>query len=377
MRKTRVFGLGCGGLLLFAGLLYWIVYWGYCWGWWGQSNRFLQYAFQCQCPIEGEEARYPESIDVLFSACEDPGSVRLSPSGRYWQITLHDKRYSYDYATDQLRPYSLPGPGFFLTDEYIMTFEPNSSSHFKDHKHYLYSVGGEKLLQFNLAQINDDLSLDATTIRAFRDADKVYIFEGRAVALAKDPLQNLAANYVLGDPDDGSLTAKQIEQILEQYGINYQVTTPGRISHNGLMQSDDVRGIMLIANGKTLASNYNPYNDLNCDLTAGLWVYEDRGAIMSQRRMYLTGCSTGRPIEVNAFEIPQPLLLLKVPPEYLSPQAREADKAKQAEENANKQQAVTTFWVINIVVMALVSGLSVLIFWRQRKPSKNQMVADS
>lgn len=217
--------------------------------------------------------------------------------------------------------------------------------------------------------------MDTTTINALRTTNNMYIFGHWVVALAKDPVQNPTANYALGDPDNRSLSTEEIEKVLQEYGFDYEIPSPRNVSHNGLMQTDDVRGIMLVANGKTLASNYNPYNDLYCELKAGLWVYEDRGAIMSQRRMYLTGCSTGRPMEINAFEVPQPLLLLKVPPEYLTPQAREADETKQAQEEANKQQAVTTFWVINFVVMALVAGVSVLSFWWQRKRNKKAMVA--
>ena len=377
MHKTRAFGLGCGGLLLAAGLLYWVVYWAYCWGWWGQGNKILQYVFQCQCPTESEEARYPENIDVLFSACDEPGSVRLSPSGRYWQIALNGKRYFYDYQTGQLRPDFLPGKAYFLTDEYIAQLNSNGSLHFKDYTAYLYNFSGERLLQFNLLQINHDLSLDTTTINALRAASNVYVFQNWAVVLAKDTLQNPTANYVLGAPDNRSLSIEEIEKVLQEYEFDYEIPSPNIASHNGLMQSDHRRGIVLTATGQTIVPNYQPANNpYHLSITADQWVYDDRGTLWyNSSTPYLFPAGPGPIVFQFGPKLTQPILLLKIPLDYLTPQQQKTEEAKEAQEESNKQQAVTTFWVINFVVMALVAGVSVLSFWWQRKRNKRAMVA--
>ena len=57
-----------------------LLYFGYCWGWWGRSSLFLQYLFQCNCPETSEEARYSSQVDVIVSACSHVNS-RLLPSG--------------------------------------------------------------------------------------------------------------------------------------------------------------------------------------------------------------------------------------------------------------------------------------------------------
>ncbi len=69
-------------LLVGSVLLLGLLYWGYCWGWWGRTNLTLQYLFQCQCPAASERVRYAP-FTVLVSACRHPQAIDLAPSGRY------------------------------------------------------------------------------------------------------------------------------------------------------------------------------------------------------------------------------------------------------------------------------------------------------
>jgi uncharacterized membrane protein (DUF2068 family) len=65
--------------------------------------------------------------------------------------------------------------------------------------------------------------------------------------------------------------------------------------------------------------------------------------------------------------------LLKVPFDYLTPQQQQVEKAKQAQEDANKQQAVTIFWIVNLaIVVVLLVSVSVFGLWRQRQWNKKK-----
>src|ERR1051325_6019388 len=118
------------GLILGPALVWGALYWTYCWGWWGQ-HRLLQLLFQCSCPAASEEARYPSSIDVLFSACAKPGLIGdISPSGRYMSVSLARptrRMYRYDFQTGELRsdPW-LPGTNF-LSEELGLRIELESN----------------------------------------------------------------------------------------------------------------------------------------------------------------------------------------------------------------------------------------------------------
>ncbi len=80
-RRPLVSGLA---LLLALGTLYT----GYCYGWWGRNNLFLQYLFQCHSPPGSEQVRYAE-FTVLAPACRWPEVEAMLADGRYLLITEH------------------------------------------------------------------------------------------------------------------------------------------------------------------------------------------------------------------------------------------------------------------------------------------------
>ena len=80
------FWIGCLTTLLILPIL---LYYGYCWGLWGRNSLLLQYLFQCSCPPASEEARYPDEMDVIISACQQ-SYVELSPSGRL--LAVHEEQ---------------------------------------------------------------------------------------------------------------------------------------------------------------------------------------------------------------------------------------------------------------------------------------------
>src|SRR5688572_12066667 len=97
-RRGWSFWLSRFALLLGLGVLF---YYGYCWGWWGRSSLLLQYLFQCSCPAASEEARYPDNVDVIISACSNVGaSVRLLPSGRFLYMREENSGFASAYLFD-------------------------------------------------------------------------------------------------------------------------------------------------------------------------------------------------------------------------------------------------------------------------------------
>src|ERR1051325_5952807 len=122
-------GQGCGwvmGGLVAMPLVTALLYWSWCWDWWGQENRLMQYLFQCQSPRASEEARYPDNVDVLVSACDDPyyNGFSVSPSGRYTVFIVRRpvyQGYLYDRRRDVFAPSDLGGG--FLNDELELKVE--------------------------------------------------------------------------------------------------------------------------------------------------------------------------------------------------------------------------------------------------------------
>ncbi|MCC6301010.1 MAG: hypothetical protein IT314_17110 [Anaerolineales bacterium] len=87
-----------------------LIYYGYCWGWWGRNSLLLQYLFQCSCPAASEEARYPEYVDVLVPACKNQGAL-LSPSGRLLSVQEEESgiisSYLLNLQTNEKKPVAL------------------------------------------------------------------------------------------------------------------------------------------------------------------------------------------------------------------------------------------------------------------------------
>jgi len=116
------FWIGCFTILL--GLPF-LAYYGYCWGVWGRHSLLLQYFFQCNCPLASEEARYPDEVNVIVSACYYTSSI-LSPSGRFMYVqapeSSHVPGYFWDLQNDDKKPFFIPAGGTtdFLTDDLLI-----------------------------------------------------------------------------------------------------------------------------------------------------------------------------------------------------------------------------------------------------------------
>lgn len=83
----------------------------------------LQYLFQCHCPLASEEARYPQSVNVIVSACHNAG-VRLAPSRRLLHVNEKwngvTSSYVLNLETNEKIDFAVPGNLiYFLTDDLV------------------------------------------------------------------------------------------------------------------------------------------------------------------------------------------------------------------------------------------------------------------
>lgn len=354
------------GLILVPTLGLGALYWGYCWGWLGQ-NRLLQLLFQCNCSAASEEARYPESVDVLFPACSDPWIVSSSPSGRYALVSLRDSSrhiYLYDQETGKLTPNPFPGVVYFLNDKVALFIEHFTNAAEQDN-YYIYDIGGKRLIQLNKIQMTRNYSvIDPDELEVFRTTNDIYFIAGLAIVLTPDFVQHPEANFVLGRFAETS--DRLIRNILSDHGINLPDnsaldTLHGFVSHNGLFKYN-FGNINLVARNLTLREGYKGYS-----FYGQWWAYEDRGVVLaSTQTIYLIGEEGTLFINPKFFPIPQPILLLKVPKDYLSPAARQAEEAHEAQEQAAKRWAMIEFWVVVVIVIAAFT-LNVIRGWKRAK----------
>ena len=83
---------------------------GYCQGWWVQNNLLVQRLLLCQCPAATEAALYPAQVEIVVSACRDPGA-RLLPGGRLLYVREQRPRtnaYLLNLQTGEQLPFTPP-----------------------------------------------------------------------------------------------------------------------------------------------------------------------------------------------------------------------------------------------------------------------------
>jgi hypothetical protein len=327
------FWLGCLTLLLGLPVLF---YYGYCWGLWGRHSLLLQYLFQCNCPPTSEEARYPEDVDVIVSACHNTSSL-LSPSGRFLYVqaaaSSHVPGYFWDLQNNDKKPFFIPPDGTkdFLTDDLL--FLSLEYGHDYEGGEYILdrTTGKQYPIRFFVylredAYINRELNLDALA-DSLREVQDVFLIGGQTiVALASDFQTNPEHNFYIDRPSFPGYDENRAAQFLQQNNIEYH-SVPDRFPDEVL--SRDKRfiaradGIYLvetnqkIVDGYSTSKYYRSYSGKYFSVRG--WTYDSSAVIYSK---FLKPCL----IEVELpfidtvecyLAVPQPLLKLNVPEEYL------------------------------------------------------------
>jgi len=294
-------------------------YYSYCFGLWGGNNLLLQYIFQCSCPVFSEEWRYPRQVDVIVSACRESW-VDLSPSGRLLYVREKKLVFASNYLLDLQtmkrvnitdQPYSM-----FLTDE-LGLVESGLENYIIDR-----TTGKQiSIQQFRYsrpdAQVNSDTNLDLLA-ESLRASKYVFLIEDQdiVVALVADFSTRPEHNFLAGRYDIPGYESDKVEEFLRGNHVSFQTVTSfpdEAVSPNGRFMARH-EGIFLIETNQKIVEGVH--------LVLRGWTNGGRGVIYSPR--YGGPCL----IDTNFgflddsacfFEVPQPVLLLKVPEEYLSP----------------------------------------------------------
>jgi len=318
-----------------------VAYFGYCFGLWGGRILLLQYLFQCNCPAISEEWRYPNEVDVIVPACRNIGT-RISPSGRLLLVyeRIEDNgdltTYALNLQTNNEIPLTLPiGDIYFLTDNLIYIFVEYGHNH----------EGGEHIFdrttntmypiqRFVYSHPGSYINGNADPVKlatALRQAKEVYFIDNStdtAVALMSDFYNHPEHSFFISTfdfPYNGDLN--RVEPFLLENNIAYQFT-PANFPQE--LVSPDGRyiarrdGIYLIetnqkiVEGYTFSPYYRSYSGKYFSLRG--WKYDSSGAIYSQ---FIGPCllEFGFPGTDGPgcfFDVAQPVILLRVPREYLA-----------------------------------------------------------
>lgn len=308
------FWIGCFTLLLLSPFL---LYYGYCWGLWGRNSLLLQHYFQCKCPPASEQARYPKEVEVIVSACHESW-VDLSPSGRLLYVREKDLVLSSNYLLEletmeridiTNQPYSI-----FLTDE-LGLVESGLENYIIDRTTgKQYPIERFKYSRPD-AQINGNTNIPLL-VESLQKANIVYFREDRdiLIALAADFPDNLQDNFLVNRFDVPDF---RMENFLQENNINYKSIPAGypeeAISPDGRFIAR-VDGIYLIGTNQKISEGFL--------LWARGWTSDGRGVIYSTRYGGRCLLTLSLPMGDDSWceiEVPQPVIILKVPEEYLSP----------------------------------------------------------
>ena len=288
----------------------------------------LQYLFQCSCPPTSEEVRYPEYVDVIVSACKYR-SLILSSSGRLLYVQEEEfgitSTYLLNLDTDKKTSFTLPeGSNYFLTDDLIFHSLYGDDEYIWDIKtDKKYPIQRFAKSRFN-AYVNGELNLNILA-EALQEAGDVFLIDDdNIVALVTDfpnhPERNF--NILRGDFPGGQ--ANRAEQFLQQYDIIYQKVYQNVLPRfpNEVIFEDGkliarVDGIYSVETGQQIVGRISSSRGW----AVRGWTYDGSAVIYSHFRNpcviqtnfgFLDGT-------ICYLEVPQPVLKLKVPEEYLLP----------------------------------------------------------
>ena len=299
------------------------MYWSWCWGYWGRQSLLPQYLFRCAYPAASEAARYPAHVEVLISACKD-ARVIVSPGGQRMSVRVSGQpMYMVDLETQ--RRVSLPvlDSYSFVTDSLLMV-KPEA----KGEPIYLFDVNTlvqlpiTDLYWSNTPTLADGRTLDpAVVLPLLQQADQVFLINNGILLIMQNHAYTIN-KFCLPSKDHSGEMAREF---LELHHIPYAVSkqqygAEGLPSFSGrfVFRQD---GIYLDATGERIVENYH----LSADdyFVAKGWVSDDRGVVIHKGAHLLDLTWLGDPISLEPtgsyIYVPQPVLLLKVPEQYLNP----------------------------------------------------------
>ncbi len=276
----------------------------------------LQYIFQCSCPLSSNEFRYPDRVDVLIPACHS-NKISLAPSGNFLFISTKDKNYTLDLRTGKTTylPISssksshfLEMPFYFLTDTLVL------HSYYGVDEYIFDVINGEKYQIRKISNLNFD-----NLIQSLHSAKSVFLIDGdKVVALMQDTSNSFTFDIFNISDNSFLQTEKETEDFLRENQVYYiplysYLKSPNEIIsfNNKFIARDD--GIYSgVSNKKIIEAYDNSFSIYG-------WLYNDTGVIYAKPFgscliRYWFPLMDGSNCLIR---VPQPVLKLKVPQEYL------------------------------------------------------------
>jgi hypothetical protein len=295
-----------------------LLYYGYCWGIWGRNILLMQYLFQCNCPPASEETRYPDNVDVIIPACRNINvSTRLSPSGRFLYVREENQGLASAYLLDlqTMERIDVTDQSFssFLTDD-LWFIESGLEDYIMDRITGLqYPIQTFRHWREN-AYVNGEPNLDLL-VSALHQAEQTFFTRDNdtVIVLISNFPRNLEQSFTFDRSEISGGDSNKVEQFLQENNIDYQIVFanfPHEVVSPGerFIARDD--GIYLIDTNQMIAK-------APPSLVRG-WTSDGRGVIYSSSGRCLI--QIGLPFADDtscSINVPQPVLLLKVPEEYL------------------------------------------------------------
>ena len=328
-RQEYQFWRGCLLKLIILISIPLLFYSGYCYGLWGGNSLILQYLFQCNCPSPSEQMRYPKEVEVIISACQN-SSARLLPSGQLLYVREnkddHTSTYLLDLRTNEKIAFTLPYSSFdFLTDDLLYIFvyyEANeylldrSTNNEYPIKRFVYSHPGSYI---------DGNADPAKLVTALRQAKDIYFIANSTdmvVALPPNFPAHPELIFYFNRFDLQGFDPNRVEKFLQQNKISYQTPLPSYPEYPHEITSPSGKfiarpdGIYLSGSEKKIVEGYSFREFLaRRFFTPRGWIYNGTGVIYTTLinpcligPSFFTGCH---------YKVPQPVLLLKMPEEYM------------------------------------------------------------
>lgn len=307
-----------------------LLYYGYCWGLWGRNSLLFQYLFQCSCPPASEEARYPEYVNVIVPACKYLESLH-SPSGRLIYVLTEGpgttSTYLLNFETGEKILFTLPdeGSNYFLTDDLVFHSFYGDDEYILDIKTgVIYPIERFAHGRSN-AYINGELNLELMA-EELRWVEDIFLIDNDfIVALASDFRTLPEKSFLTGWFDIPGSDPDAVQRFLQQNEIMYHYISD---KYPGELASPDGRfiaradGIYLSATEEKIVDGYSGSATFLSGKYFAVrgWAYDNSGVLYSKSIIHwpcLIEGPTISDVPLCIFKIPQPLLLLKIPEEYL------------------------------------------------------------
>ncbi|MEM8534951.1 MAG: hypothetical protein AAGF95_29200 [Chloroflexota bacterium] len=311
--RWTVVGLGAPILALA------LVYWGYCWHWWGRDTLALQYLFQCRCPPASEAARYP-NFTVLVSACQSAWIHSMAPSGQALLVeTTARPRISHlDISTGQEQifpfdPMNVSRISFIDDQRFLVRLSRNTGYLVYDQQQQVHLPVPAIYFDAQEAQVQEVL----------HTAQEVLLFNSEVLVLASNYRQQPDNNAVLTD-----VNAVDVEQINTQLQPKNMRATPVHPPYQADRSSSFQRyspdgrftarrdGIYHTDTQEQIISTDLPFFDRISDFDPVGWTTGQRGVVYAGRTAYVIDNTNDYAIPYSWLPVPQPQLLLELPEEF-------------------------------------------------------------